>query len=142
MVVNAEIVGYARMSEAALEEAKVRELAEIERRRTRYLGRRAPVPVAGKDAVVIDDGIATGATMRTALKALRLKGPRSLTLAVPVAPPDTLGVLETEVDRVVCLLKPDPLYGIGAHYRDFHQLGDDEVCDLVAAADRITAPGA
>jgi len=140
MVVNADIVRYARMSEAALEAAKARELAEIERRRTRYLGRRAPVPVAGRDAVVIDDGVATGATMRSALKALRKKRPRSLTLAVPVAPADTLEILETEADNVVCLLRPDPLYGIGAHYRDFHQLDDDEVCDIVAAADRLVAP--
>jgi len=137
MVVNDEIVQATGMSAEALEAARAEQLAETERRRAAYLGGRAPVPVAGRDAIVVDDGIATGATMRTALRALRRKGPRSLTLAVPVAAPDTLAALEREVDHVICLSRPQPLYGIGAHYRDFHQLGDDEVRRLLAEADRI-----
>ncbi len=142
MVVNDEIVRHAGMGAEALEAARAEKLAEIERRPAAYLGGRAPVPVAGRDAIVVDDGIATGATMRTALQALRRKGPRSLTLAVPVAAPDTLDALAREVDHVVCPFRPQPLYGIGAHYRDFHQLEDDEVRRLLAEADRIAPPSA
>lgn len=145
MVVNDEVVRGTGMTQADLEAAKAEQLAEIERRRATYLGGRAPVAVAGRDAIVVDDGIATGATMRTALRALRRKGPRSLTLAVPVAAPDSLAPMRGEVDRVVCLKQPEPLYGIGAHYRDFHQLDDAEMRRLLAEADRIAggagAPG-
>jgi len=145
MVVNDEVVRGTGMTQADLEAAKAEQLAEIERRRATYLGGRAPVAVAGRDAIVVDDGIATGATMRTALRALRRKGPRSLTLAVPVAAPDSLALMRGEVDRAVCLKQPEPLYGIGAHYRDFHQLDDAEMRRLLAEADRIAggagAPG-
>lgn len=108
------------------------ELREIERRRAAYLRGRAPLPVAGRTAIVVDDGIATGTTMRAALKALRRRAPAHLVLAVPVAPPDTLRLLGEEVDRVVCLEQPSPFYAVGAHYRDFHQVEDAEV---VAALD-------
>jgi predicted phosphoribosyltransferase len=86
---------------------------------------------------VVDDGIATGATMRTALRALRRKGPRSLTLAVPVAPVDTAAALRGEVDRAVTLATPRPFHGVGAHFRDFDQLDDDEVRALLQEADRL-----
>ena len=107
------------------------ELREIERRRTLYLRGRAPVAVTGCTAVVVDDGIATGTTVRAALKALRRRTPAHLVLAVPVAPPETVQALAAEVDRVVCLLQPVPLYAIGAHYRDFHQVSDREVLDAL-----------
>jgi putative phosphoribosyl transferase len=90
LVVNREVVEMAGMSQADLEAAERRELDEIDRRRRLYLGTRALVPLEGRDAIVVDDGIATGATTRAALKGVRRRRPRSLTLAVPVAPPDTL----------------------------------------------------
>lgn len=109
------------------------EWTEIERRRTLYLQGRAPLPVKGATAIVVDDGIATGTTVRAALKALRRRGAARLVLAVPVAPHDTLTRLAREVDFIVCLAEPDPFRAIGLHYRDFEQLSDDEVISLLAA---------
>lgn len=114
-------------------EAQV-QLAEIERRRRTYLGGRAPLPVAGKTAIVVDDGIATGTTMRAAVKGLRERKPARIVIAVPVAPPDTVAALRREVDDVVCLAQPEMFGAIGYFYRDFHQLSDEEVIDALAAA--------
>jgi predicted phosphoribosyltransferase len=132
-VLNPHIVAATGASEAFIEAARQRELAEIERRRTRYLAGHPRVDPAGRDAVVVDDGIATGATARAALHALRRRGAARLVLATPVAPADTLEALRGEADEIVCLFVPAPFFGIGAFYRDFHQLADDEVVDLLAA---------
>lgn len=141
-VLNPHIVAATGASEAFIEAARRRELAEIERRRTRYLAGHPPVDPAGRDAVVVDDGIATGATARAALHALRQRGAARLVLATPVAPADTLEALRGEADEIVCLFVPAPFFGIGAFYRDFHQLADDEVVDLLAARSPPRAPGA
>ena len=115
-------------------EAKAKEqLQEIERRRHLYLGDQVPLSVDNRTAIVVDDGIATGTSMRAALKALRRRKPAVLVLAVPVAPPDTIEALRREVDRVVCLAQPEPFYAVGAHYDDFHQVEDDEVVATLAA---------
>jgi putative phosphoribosyl transferase len=111
-----------------------RQLAEIERRRRIYCGERAPIALPGHAAIVVDDGIATGATMRVALRAVRQRGPARLVLAVPVAPPETLAALDEEVDEAVCLHAPEGLGAIGFYYTDFHQLTDAEVTDLLAGA--------
>ena len=102
-------------------------LAEIERRRRRYLGGRAPVDITGKTAIVVDDGIATGTTAKAALKALKSRHPKSLILAVPVASPEALAELRGEADHIVSLLAPPGFYAIGPYYGDFHQLTDEEV---------------
>jgi len=136
MVVNDEIVQATGISAATLEEAKARELAEIERRRAAYLGDRAAASVEGRDAIVVDDGIATGATARAALLGLRARAPRSLTLAVPVAPADTVRALAAAAD-VVALRQPAPFGSIGWHYQDFHQLEDAEVSRLLDEARRF-----
>jgi putative phosphoribosyl transferase len=107
---------------------------EIERRRALYLRGRKPLPVAGATVIVVDDGIATGTTMRAALKALRRRGATRLVLAVPVAPHSTLMALKREVDRVICLAEPEPFRAIGLHYVDFHQVSDDEVIAALDAA--------
>lgn len=109
-------------------------LAEIERRRQRYLGGRAPADVTGKTAIVVDDGIATGTTAKAALKALRTRQPKSLILAVPVASPDAIAQLRREADRTVTLLEPPGFYAIGPYYGDFHQLTDDEVMSAFSVA--------
>ena len=119
-------------------EAKA-EWREIERRRALYLQGRAPVPVQGATVIVVDDGIATGTTMRAALKALRRRGASRLVLAVPVAPHDTLMALRAEVDRVICLAEPNPFRAIGLHYVDFHQVSDDEVIAALASADGVNS---
>jgi len=120
-------------------EAKAKEqIQEIERRRHLYLGDRLPLPVDNCTAIVVDDGIATGTSMRAALKALRRRKPAALVMAVPVAPPDTIEALRREVDRIVCLAQPEPFYAVGSHYDDFHQVEDDEVMATLAAF--ITPP--
>jgi putative phosphoribosyl transferase len=107
--------------------------AEIQRRRRRYLALRAAVPVQGTTVIVVDDGVATGTTMRAALRGLRQRQPARVLLALPVGPPDTVAALRAEADEVVCLRQPVPFRAIGLHYRDFHQLDDEEV---IAELDR------
>ena len=106
--------------------------AEIAARRKLWLAGRAPVPRAGRSLVVVDDGIATGATMRAALEALADSGARELVLAVPVAPPDTLEALRPLVDRVVCPERPTAFYAVGAHYASFPQVDDSAVAQMLA----------
>lgn len=136
VVFNADILSSLRLNESDFDDAVKRKLAEIEERRERYLGTRPPVSLAGRTAVVVDDGIATGATVKAALRGLRSRKPAAIVLAVPVAPPDTVAVLEPLVDRLVCLETPDHFYAVGAHYQEFRQVGDDEVADMMRAADR------
>ena len=124
-----------------IEEETARQLEEIDRRRKSYCEGRPALEVAGRTAIVVDDGIATGATMRVALQAVRRRGPARSVLAVPVAPPDTLAALRKEVDEAVCLETPIGLVAIGFYYRDFHQMRDSEVTDLLARAQRGTASG-
>jgi putative phosphoribosyl transferase len=114
------------------------QLAEIARRRTAYLGGRAPLPLAGRTAVVVDDGIATGATVYAALKALRRRGPASVVLAVPVASREAVAALSADVDELVCLAQPALFRAVGEHYADFDQVSDGEVEQLMrmAAVDR------
>jgi putative phosphoribosyl transferase len=117
-----------------IERLAAKQLAEIERRRALYLKDRQPVSVAGSTAIVVDDGIATGTTVKAALQALRKRNPKRLVLAVPVAPPDTIEELRSYVDEIVCLEQPEPFYAIGAFYRDFHQVDDVEVVEMLAAS--------
>ncbi len=134
VVLHHEVLRALGIPEQDVQRAAAREVAEIERRRTLYLSGRPPVDVAGRTAIVVDDGIATGTTMRAALRALRRRGPQRLVLAVPVAAPDALEALRGEVDEVVCLQAPRELGAIGVFYEDFHQLGDDEVRGLLEKA--------
>jgi putative phosphoribosyl transferase len=121
-----------------IEEETTRQLEEIERRRKSYCKGRPAAEIVGRTAIVVDDGIATGATMRVALQAVRRRAPGRLVLAVPVAPPDTLAALLKEADEAVCLETPAALGAIGYYYRDFHQLSDAEVTDLLARAPHST----
>lgn len=136
VVVNEDVVRGAGLSQKALDELAEAQLEEIRRRRAIYLKGRAAVPVAGRTAIIVDDGIATGATIRAALRATRQRNPARIVLAVPVAPPDTLELLRPEANAIVCVETPDVLWAIGAHYADFAQVGDDEVVQMLAEADR------
>jgi len=107
------------------------ECAEIQRRRQRYLGNRERATIKGQVAIIIDDGIATGATTLAAIRAVRGREPKELVLAVPVAPLETLEKLHPEVDAIVCLDTPEELGAIGYFYRDFHQVRDEEVIDIL-----------
>ncbi len=134
LVVNEDVRRTAGIDESWLERTKARELGEIARRRARYLAGRAPAPVAGRTAIVVDDGVATGATTRAALRAVRRRGPRRLILAVPVAPPETLARLREEADEVVCLHAPEWFAAVGQFYDDFRQIDDEEVVAALAEA--------
>jgi putative phosphoribosyl transferase len=132
VVRNEAVIRHAGIGEAAFQAVCDSELAEIERRRQRYLGGRERVEVAGRSAIVIDDGIATGATMRAALRATRLRKPKKLILAVPVAPTDSLAVMRREADEIVYLEAHADLGAIGYYYSDFRAVPDEAVIALLA----------
>ncbi len=136
VVVNEDVRRFAGVSDQDFDKAKARELAEIERRRELYLQGRERVPIKGATAIVVDDGIATGATVRAALKALRRRDPKKLVLAVAVAPPETINELRPEVDEIICLETPEPFHAIGLYYRDFSQVSDQQVVALLAQSGR------
>lgn len=136
LVRNEDVIRMLHVGEDYLEAEARRQLKEIERRRTAYLAGRTPEPIEGRTAIVVDDGIATGATTRAALRAVRARRPRRLVLAVPVAPPDTIAALASEVDQIVCLSQPEPFGAIGAFYDDFRQLEDEDVRSILAATSR------
>jgi putative phosphoribosyl transferase len=117
--------------EGYLRSETARQIEELERRRVVYSTDRAPAEVAGKTAIVVDDGIATGATVRVALRAVRRRSPARLVLAAPIAAPETLAALAAEADETVCVAAPQGLGAIGHYYEDFHQLSDDEVIELL-----------
>jgi putative phosphoribosyl transferase len=127
MVIDTDVQRAAGVDRAYIEAEAKKQLREIERRRRSYLGGRSPIPLEGRTVIVVDDGIATGTTVRAALQALRRHKPAALVLAVPVAPRETIAELRREVDRIVCLAEPEPFYAIGLHYGDFHQVEDEEV---------------
>lgn len=142
LVFNDEVMSMAGLKRDDIERAAVKEIAEIDRRRKLYLKGREPSSVAGRTAIVVDDGIATGTTVKAALQALKKRNPKRLVLAVPVAPGDTINELGAYVDDIICLQQPYPFMAIGVFYRDFHQVGDDEVIEMLAAADVSGQAGA
>jgi putative phosphoribosyl transferase len=127
------------VTDAWLREAMEQQLREMERRRAVYLQGRPRVPTAGRTAILVDDGIATGATMRAALRSVRRANPKRLVLAVPVAPPATVSDLAAEADEVVCLYAPSSFGAIGNFYEDFRQLKDADVIRLLDEAERELA---
>lgn len=134
-VYNDEIIESSGLTREIVDDLANSQLQEIERRKKLYLKDRQRLAIGEQTAIVVDDGLATGATARSALHALRRKNPKRLLLAVPVAPRDTLEGLAAEVDDIICLSQPEPFYAIGVHYGDFHQLTDDEVVSALADAD-------
>lgn len=132
----ARIVGA---DQAYIDRVVAEQLEEIERRRAAYRTG-PPIPLAGRTVVVADDGIATGGTVRAALKALAKVGAQRIVLAVPLAPRDVLPELHALCDDVVCLASPEPFHAVGAHYGDFTQTEDDEVIRLLAEARKWARP--
>lgn len=131
IVRNEEVIELSGTTADEFETACASELAEIERRRKLYIGKRSRAEIAGRIVIVIDDGIATGATTRAALQAIRNRKPKELVLAVPVAPPDTVAKLRREVDALICLETPELFGAIGYFYRDFRQVSDKEVIAIL-----------
>jgi putative phosphoribosyl transferase len=138
--IDRDLATRLKIPEDYIKTATQRELQEIERRRNSYCAGRPPIDIAGRAAIVVDDGIATGATMRVALRAVRRRNPARLVLAVPVAPADALAALRAEADEIVCLQPQMALGAIGFYYRDFHQMSDAEVIDLLARVTRASEP--
>jgi putative phosphoribosyl transferase len=132
IVRNEDVIMLAGVDETDFKAVCDAELAEIERRRQRYLGGRERIDVAGRIAIVIDDGIATGATTRAALRATRARQPKKLILAVPVAPTESLAAMQEEADEVVCLEDYESFGAIGFYYSDFRQTSDQQVIDTLA----------
>jgi putative phosphoribosyl transferase len=129
---NEDVIRIAGITEQEFATARDEQLKEIERRRKMYLGNRPHLELAAHTVIVVDDGIATGATTRAALQAVRLREPSKLVLAVPVAPTDTLEKLAGETDELICLETYEELGAIGRFYSDFRQVSDDEVTELLA----------
>jgi putative phosphoribosyl transferase len=136
LVLNEDVLAAQAVGEAELTAAVRRERAELERREHDYRAGLPPAQVTGRTAIVVDDGLATGATMRAAVAALRDSGARRVVLAVPTAPASTLGSFEHAVDEIVCADTPDPFMAVGLWYGDFAPTSDEEVRELLAEGAR------
>lgn len=134
LVLNEDIVRRLDPGSDYIRAETRRQLAEIDRRRQVYCGDRPPVPMAGRTVIIIDDGIATGGTMKAALRGANKNDPAWLVLAVPVGPPSTLADLGHECDEVICLESYEPFGAVGAFYHDFTQTSDAEVVELLDKA--------
>jgi uncharacterized protein (TIGR00369 family) len=133
-VINADVVRYARVSEADISAVEQRERAELERRIKRFRGDAPRVPLEGRTAILVDDGVATGSTARAACQVARAQGAGKVVLAVPVAPPSVSATLADDADEVICLETPERFLAIGEWYEDFSQTRDEEVVSLLRAA--------
>lgn len=127
IVRNEQVIKSLQLPETLFAAAWQRALAEIDRRHALYVGHRPSVDIHDCTAIVVDDGITTGATVRAALMATRKRHPKRLVLAVPVAPPSVLDSLRTEADEIVCLTAPQPFNAVGSFYREFNQVSDNDV---------------
>jgi putative phosphoribosyl transferase len=136
-VMNDDVVRSMRVSAEEVRRVTEEEQAELARREGAYRGERPAPDVRGRTVLLVDDGLATGASMRAAVSALGAMGPAAVVVAVPTAPEETCAEFEALVDEMVCLTKPAQFFGVGGSYRDFSQTTDREVCELLeAAADR------
>lgn len=133
VVFNREVLAIADVPAADIDTVLQRECAELMRREHAYRGNRPPLQLAGRTVLLVDDGLATGATMEVAVQALRAMSPAKLVVAVPVAAPDAAARLRGLADDVICPLLPEHLRAVGLWYRDFSQTTDDEVLTLLGA---------
>jgi putative phosphoribosyl transferase len=134
-LLNAAIIRSLHLPPEQVEEITGRETKELERREHLYRGDRAALNIDGHTVILVDDGIATGSSMRVAVTALRQKNPRKLIVAIPVAPSNICKQLQHEADVVVCLSTPPDFYAVGEWYREFSQVSDATVCELLARAE-------
>jgi len=135
-VLNDDVLRQIPLPPAAIDAVAQREQRELERRERTYRGNRPPLDVAGRTVIVVDDGLATGSTMRAAVRALRKMGPRVVIVAVPVAARSTCDDLRNEADEVICLWTPEPFQAVGLWYDDFTQTTDEEVHELLEGVPR------
>lgn len=132
-VLNEEVVRWSRVTSDAIEEVTREERAELERREREYRGGRPPVDLAGRLAILVDDGLATGSTMKAAVQAVRQQRPARVVVAVPVGARDSCREFERLADTVVCARTPEPFSAVGLWYQDFSETSDDEVRELLRA---------
>jgi putative phosphoribosyl transferase len=135
-VVDQRVVNALGVSREAFEDVEARERAELERRERTFRAGRPPLDVTGKIAIIVDDGLATGASMAAAIDAIRTRDPARVVAAVPVASPETCAALGERADEMICLVTPDRMYAVGIWYEDFTQTTDAEVRQLLDAAAR------
>jgi predicted phosphoribosyltransferase len=133
-LLNEDVVRALRIPPHVIDRVTATERAELERREREYRGDRPPPDVRGKTVILVDDGLATGASMRVAVAAMRQRHPARLVVAVPIAAPTTCEEFQDEVDEVICARTPDPFYAVGLWYDDFSQTTDEEVRDLLRRA--------
>ena len=133
-VLNDDVVQAATVSRETIERVAGQEQQELERAERLYRDGRPPLEVAGKTVILVDDGLATGATMLAAVRALRTRDPSEIVVAVPIAPPETCEGLRSEADDVVCARTPEPFLAIGVWYEQFRQVSDEEIRDLLNRA--------
>lgn len=131
---NRDVIDLLGIEPPMIERVVSAEKRELERREQAYRGARSPTPVEGLDVILVDDGLATGSSMRVAIASLRDRNPARILVAVPVAPPSTVEIIQHEADHIVCPATPEPFYAVGQFYRDFEQTSDDEVKQLLAEA--------
>jgi putative phosphoribosyl transferase len=141
-VINQDVVRALGITRPEIEAVAAAEQRELERRERRYRGDRPLPEVAGRVIILVDDGLATGSSMRAAAAALRQEVPTRIVVAVPVAPRETCDELRTEVDDIICALTPEPFYAVGLWYEDFRQTTDEEVHELLERAARELPPAA
>jgi putative phosphoribosyl transferase len=133
-VLNESLIEQLRITAEQIEAVSRSEQRELERREQAFRHGREPIPVSDRICILVDDGLATGSTMRAAVLALKKQNPKKIVVAVPVAAAETCGEFESLVDEVVCLYTPEPFMAVGRWYRDFAQLGDEEVRDYLDRA--------
>jgi putative phosphoribosyl transferase len=143
-VLNEQLVSQLRLDDELIERVAEKEGQELARREVAYRGDRLPLELGGRTAVLVDDGLATGASMRAAVEAVRGAGPESVVVALPTAPPHALRDLQDAVDDLVCLIAPEPFHAVGLWYEDFREVSDDEVRRLLElpAEKEVQAGGA
>jgi predicted phosphoribosyltransferase len=145
-ILNQEVLKALDIPESIIDEVAAQELEELKRRERLYRGSRSPPDLCGRTVILVDDGLATGATMRAAIRALRQQQPARIVVAVPTASPDTCEALGAEADEIICAMTPRPFFSVGHWYDDFTQTTDEEVHRLLAQRpqpeDRRPSPSA
>lgn len=138
-VLNYDIIETLHLSEAAIDRVTAKQQQELERREQLYRQNRPYPQLRDRTVILVDDGLATGATMRAAVQAIKLQQPAAIIVAVPVASPETQQELATQVDEIICVEMPVPFYSVGSWYAEFPQTTDAQVCELLQQAGTVAS---
>jgi putative phosphoribosyl transferase len=138
-ILNSGVISELGISEQTIDMVSENEELELQRRERMYRGDRQEPSIENRTVIIVDDGLATGSTMKAAVRALRQQNPAKLIIAIPTAPPETCEQLRECADEVICVVTPDPFFAVGGSYVDFSQVTDDEVRELIQRAARISS---